>query len=73
MGPWRSDQIFNDLTQVESQKGFKLVHLNIRSLINKYDQLKMELNKSTVDIFSISETWLTAGVDSKKMQIPDKT
>ena len=53
-----------------SQKGFKMFHLNIRSLVNKHDQLKIELEKSRIDIFSISETWLTAGVDSNILQIP---
>ena len=52
-----------------SQKGFKIVHLNIRSLVNKYEQLKIELENSKIDIFSISETWLTEGVGSNILGI----
>ena len=52
-----------------SQKGFKVVHLNIRSLINKYEQLKVELESADIDVFSISETWLAEGVSSNILNI----
>ena len=58
------------MIDVASQKGFKLIHLNIRSLINKYEQLKLELANISVDIFSISETRLAAGVSTDIIQIP---
>ena len=57
------------MTNVGSQKGFKMFYLNIRSLVNKYEQLKIELEKPKIKIFSTSETWLTAGVNSKILQI----
>ena len=47
-----------------------MVHLNIRSLVNKYEQLKLELVNSGIDIFSTSETWLSNGVHSNLIQIP---
>ena len=68
-GPGRIDQSIHDLTNVAIQKGFKMVYLNIRSLVNKYNQINIELEKSMIDIFSISETWLTTGVDSNILQI----
>ena len=46
-----------------------MFHLNIRSLVNKYEQLKIELEKTKIEIFSISETWLTAGVNPNILQI----
>ena len=49
---------------IQHLKGFKVMHLNIRSLVSKYEQLKYELESCNVDIFSISETWLTEGVCS---------
>ena len=47
-----------------------MVHLNIRSLVNKYEQLKLELVNSGIDIVSTSETWLSNGVHSNLIQIP---
>ena len=46
-----------------------MLHLNVRSLVNKYDQLKLELENSLIDIFSVSETWLSAGVNSNILQL----
>ena len=43
--------------------------MNIRSLVNKYEQLKCSLESNNVDIFSISETWLTEGVNSNILNI----
>ena len=57
------------LNEVTSQKGFKVIHLNIRSLVNKYEQLKYELENNEVDIFSISESWLTEGVSTNILNI----
>ena len=54
---------------MSSQKGFKVVHLNIRSLVNKYEQLKYELENVNIDIFCVSETWLTEGVSSNILNI----
>ena len=53
-----------------SQKGFKIFHLNIRSLVPKLDQLKILLEYNDVDIFSISETWLHEGISSNILSIP---
>ena len=57
------------MKDIASQKGFKIVHLNIRSLVNKYEQLKLELEYTNIYIFSVSETWLTEGVNSKILNI----
>ena len=46
---------FSDLNDA---KGFKLAHLNIRSLVKKVDQIRLLLNDSDIDLLSISETWL---------------
>ena len=48
--------VFRDL---EKAKGLKLAHLNVRSLINKVDKLRLLLDNSDIDVFSVSETWLT--------------
>ena len=51
-------------TQVESiqelskQKGFKVVHFNVRSLTKKIDQCRILFEGGDIDIITISETWL---------------
>ena len=37
--------------------------------MDKFDQLKIELENSMIAIFSISETWLTAGINSNILQM----
>ena len=39
-------------------KGFKLAHLNVRSIVKKMDQIRVLLAGSSIDIFTISESWL---------------
>ena len=55
--------------QLSEAKGLKLVHLNVRSLVRKIDQLRLTLQNSKIDIITISETWLTPKVDSKLVSI----
>ena len=43
--------------------------MNIRSLVNKFEQLKIELEDVDIDIFGITETWLTEGVSSNILNI----
>ena len=39
-------------------KGLKIGHLNIRSLPNKIDEVRIIMNEHHFDILAISETWL---------------
>ena len=43
-------------------KGLKLVHMNVRSLPKKIDQLRILLHNSTIDMLTLSETWLREGL-----------
>ena len=56
--------------QLKGAKGFKIVRINIRSLPKKIDQLRVILESSNIDIFTISETWLHNKIDSQLIQIP---
>ena len=58
------------LGDIVNQKGLKIFHLNIRSLIPKIEQLRLILEDRKIDIFSISESWLHAGVCSSIVSIP---
>ena len=54
---------------IKDIKGLKLVHLNVRSLLKKMDQVRLLLRDSEVDILSISETWLKTHLHSNLVSI----
>ena len=43
---------------LNAEKGLKLVHWNIRSLVRKIDQIRILMDDSTIDVLTFSETWL---------------
>ena len=51
--------LMTELDKLKSAKGLKLCHLNIRSILSKIDQFKLQFDTSVLDVISISETWLT--------------
>ena len=51
----------NPITTIEAlsaAKGLKFVHLNIRSVVKKIDQIRTMVPNNTLDVFTLSETWL---------------
>ena len=61
---------FKDLSQ---RKGVKIVHLNIRSLLPKIDQLRQILVEAKIDIITLSETWLKPEIDTQLVEIDGYT
>lgn len=47
-----------------------MAHLNIRSILSKIDQLRLDLPLSGLDVLTISETWLSAQHENKLTSIP---
>ena len=58
-----------ELSALKSHKGLKFCHLNVRSVLGKFDQLKQDLLDSEIEVFSMSETWLNRGIDSTILHI----
>ena len=52
-----------------TQRGLHFAHLNVQSIRNKYDLLKIYVSKLNFDIFSISETWLIECMDNTLLDI----
>ena len=48
----------NSIDKLNEVKGFKIVHLNIRSIVKKIDQLRVLLQDTSIEVFTLSETWL---------------
>ena len=63
-------QNFYDLNRT---KGLKIVHLNVRSLIPKIEQLKLIFAHSNIDILTVSETWLKPTINTQVVDIPGYT
>ena len=47
-----------EFLSLAKEKGLKLVHLNVRSIFKKIDQLRVILATPSIEILAISETWL---------------
>ena len=59
------------LEDVRSSRGLRIAHLNIRSLRNKSDSLRLEgLDSRTIDILTLSETWLDDCYEDSHVTIP---
>ena len=67
------DSKIQNFFQLQKQKGLKMIHLNIRSLLKKIDQLRTILEGSNIEIFTLSETWLHSKVDTHMIQIQGYT
>ena len=59
------NDVKSNIHKLDKVKGFKLVHMNIRSLPKNIDQLRIILHNSSVDVFKLSETWLKGSLNSK--------
>ena len=46
-------------------------YTNIRSLINKRDELKLLIEKSRPDVILLTETWLSSDIDDREIGLPD--
>ena len=58
------------LGDLGDQPGLVITHLNVRSLIPKIDQLRIDLPCSNIDLFSMSETWLDDRVEERLISVP---
>ena len=63
------DNNINNFYSLGKAKGLKIVHLNIRSLFKKLDQLRLILMHQPVDILAITETWLNPKIHDNMIKI----
>ena len=61
--------LMTDFADVRAYKGLKFCHLNVRSILNKIDQFKIHFERSSFDVITLSETWLTEGVNSGLLEM----
>jgi len=56
---------------IESVKGLKVIHINIRSLVPKIDLLRAWVFLHKPNIITISETWLHNNIADDMIKIED--
>ena len=62
---------FQTFKDIKSTRGLKIAHLNIRSLRNKTDALRLEgIDNKTIDILTLSETWLSDSISDTEIELP---
>ena len=60
---------FKTLKALDSAKGLKFIHLNVRSLTRKMDQIRLMLSDLNLDIITFSETWLKSYMNSSVVEL----
>lgn len=56
---------------MDSGKGLKIIHLNIRSLLPKIDLLRAWVHQYKPAVVTLSETWLTNKISNNEIQLAD--
>lgn len=54
---------------IETTKGLRVIHLNIRSLVSKTDELRAWVTHYKPNIITISETWLHSKITDESVEI----
>ena len=54
---------------IGNRKGFKMVHLNVRSLLKKMDQIRLITEGSGIDVLTLSESWLKPHLNTKLVRL----
>ena len=57
------------MNELGELKGLKIVHLNVRSLLKKIDQVRLIIEDSGINILTISETWLQSHLNNSLVAI----
>ena len=59
----------HDINSLHAEKGFKLIHWNVRSLVKKIDQIRTLMSNSPIDVITMSESWLKQHLHSSLVSI----
>lgn len=62
-----------DLKNFKTEKGLHFIHLNVRSLLPKIDQIRHYVEDTKCSIIGVTETWLDSTVPDAELNIPGYT
>ena len=56
-------------------KGLNIAHLNVRSLLGgyKFEMVRKQIEESNIDVFTISESWLTSAIPDRVFECMNYT
>ena len=66
-----TDRQFMDM--VFARTGLHILHLNVRSLFNKLDEIRLLFCKRKIAVVSFSETWLDSSISDSEIEIENYT
>lgn len=66
-----SDNDYLELDDIKNNKGVKIVHLNIRSILPKFTLLKESFLDDSFDVVMLSETWMQQSIPSNLIGVSD--
>lgn len=56
------------MNDLRATKGFKILYLNVRSLLRHIEEIQADFLNGCADIFAVGETWLHANIDDSLIQ-----
>jgi hypothetical protein len=62
-------QVDRECNEALGKKGLHFVHLNVRSLLPKIDEIRLLVCKSEVGVLCFTETWLDSSVCDSEIEI----
>ena len=61
-----------DLSEILTTKGIHIAHLNIRSLVNKWEIFKAQFMRSNLHFIGLSETWLNTKLPDEMLKLSNE-
>ncbi len=61
---------FESSSDLQKLRGLSFASYNICSLIRKFDDIKVLLLRSDLNVLSLSETWLNSSISDEEITIP---
>ena len=59
----------HDINSLNEEKGFKLIHWNVCSVVKKIDQIRVLAVNSPIDVITMSESWLKQHLHTELVSI----
>ncbi len=64
-----NEEFTNECSKLKKLKGIKILHINVRSLVNKINQMRIICNQSMPDLLYISGSRLNSGHEDIEFRI----
>ena len=55
--------------RMQTTRGFKVAHLNVRSVVSKMNSIRQFLSENIVHIFTVSESWLNSSIADSESSV----